>query len=107
MCWLIECFYHNTIQQVADLLPREEKSAALQQGLAPALALRPPSPQVLFLLGNHLPALLEKTERAFWLENVYPALVLLCLESGLPQLQVRLVGRSWAWVGSEKGENRW
>lgn len=51
---------------------------------------------MLFLLGQHLPALLEKTERAFFLAQVYPALVLLSLESNLPQLQVR---RWLGWVG--------
>lgn len=39
-------------------------------------------------------ALLEKTERAFFLEQVYPSLVLLSLESTLPQLQVGVQGRN-------------
>lgn len=51
--------------------------------------------QVLFMLGQHLPALLDKTERGFWLAHVYPALVLLSLESGLPQLQVRPLAGWW------------
>ena len=86
---------HSIPAQVSEQLPRDEKAAALQQGLESALALRPPNPQVLFLLGQHLPVLLDKTERAFWLERVYPSLVLLSLESGLPQLQARLL----AWAG--------
>lgn len=60
--------------------------------------------KVLFLLGQHLPALLEKTDRLFFFKAVYPSLVLLALESNVPQLQVRGLCFSprIVWVGLDQ-----